>query len=152
MEDARSRRARLEALRRVSEGGEGGERSFEGRAWASSGDKEASEAGPKRPTEKDVGKEEDARGISFRNYIPKDEQLVGDRKRQADVRDPDVVGWPSVDATEDVLRLGGEKANWDIKRDIARKRDALERKTREAMNELVRKEEARRLVELGQAD
>lgn len=90
--------------------------------------------------------------VQFRNYIPRDESIAKERKPQAQVPEPDLPAMGAAKASENTVHLGAEKANWDMKRDIDRKLQQLEPKTREALNDLIRQEEARRLKEGGQAD
>jgi len=92
------------------------------------------------------------RHVQFRNYIPRDESIAKDRKPQAQVPEPDLPAMGTAKTSEKNVHLGAEKANWDMKRDIDRKLQLLEPKTREALNDLIRQEEARRLKEGGQAD
>lgn len=90
--------------------------------------------------------------VQFRNYIPRDESITKERKPQAQVPEPDLPPMGTAKTSENTVQLGAEKANWDMKRDIDRKLQLLEPKTREALNDLIRQEEARRLKEGGQAD
>lgn len=156
MDDAKARRARLRSMREAA-GGEGG--TVEGLQ------KEEEEEGcvKKAPRRQGMAMAEvgadlwrmgsrNETHVQFRNYIPRDDTIAQERRPQAKVPEPDLPSMGAPKTSDEAVHLGAEKANWDMKRDIARKLQVLEPKTREALNDLIRQEEARRLNEVGQAD
>ncbi len=55
-------------------------------------------------------------------------------------------------AQEGLLSVQPKKANWDLRRDVAKKLEKLDKRTQRAMVELMRQEEERRTAEAaGQA-
>mmetsp|Transcript_317 Transcript_317/g.989 ORF Transcript_317/g.989 Transcript_317/m.989 type:complete len:157 (+) Transcript_317:1109-1579(+) len=129
-ESAADRKARLAALRAAAN--EAGV--TEGAARAGSGE----------PT------------IRLRNYIPQTTELQefkmlapvvaapdADPEPEPELEPvPDFAGEGEVDLKE---ALGVKKANWDLRRDVSKKLEKLERRTTRAMVEILRNEEAKRL-------
>ncbi|KAI9319101.1 mRNA splicing factor [Dichotomocladium elegans] len=99
------------------------------------------------------------RNLTFRSYIPKDENL----KEHVNIATPADVGETIESETQnlakevlaeaanretdevDLFNLQPKKPNWDLKRDVQKKLDKLDRKTQRAILELIRK----RLAEEG---
>ena len=50
---------------------------------------------------------------------------------------------------EVIIDVAPKKANWDLKRDVAKKLEKLERRTQRALMELMQEEEKRRFQEEG---
>lgn len=86
------------------------------------------------------------KSIKFRNYQPKDEDLKTkkiEKTRPADVAEQ--VGEhlekgkaePIVQEV-DITTLAPRKPDWDLKRDVAKKLEKLERRTQKAIVELIR--------------
>ena len=114
--------------------------------------------------------------LKFRNYVPKDQELREAKARaragehthavlhhrsaerltlqisEAHAPEPEE---PAVEAAaeeeEDVgevlLSVQPKKANWDLRRDVAKKLEKLDKRTQRAMIELMRQEEERRTAE-----
>jgi coiled-coil domain-containing protein 12 len=135
-ESAAERRARLKKLREVADVGDDVE--------DNGGDKN----------------EEEMRTIKLRNYVPKDiASLEGRAEILPNAVAPEFKNNDKKDVTkrnsdennreeeeEDAMttmRLP-KKQNWDLKRDVAKKMEKLERQTNRAIAELAREEEERR--------
>eukprot|EP00243_Klebsormidium_subtile_P003261 TRINITY_DN16550_c0_g1_i1.p1 TRINITY_DN16550_c0_g1~~TRINITY_DN16550_c0_g1_i1.p1 ORF type:complete len:140 (-),score=36.00 TRINITY_DN16550_c0_g1_i1:207-626(-) len=133
MEDAAARKARLKALREAAE--------------LSARTEEELETGA-RNGENGADEPENEQGVRFRNYLPRDEEL----QRQREVgpiipmfEDPVAKSPTEIDDPDDPLgSIAPKKPNWDLRRDVAKKLDKLERRTQRAMVELLQEEEKRR--------
>uniref|UniRef100_A0A8C6QI65 Coiled-coil domain containing 12 n=1 Tax=Nannospalax galili TaxID=1026970 RepID=A0A8C6QI65_NANGA len=76
------------------------------------------------------------RGL-LRNYVPEDEDLKRRRVPQAKPvagPDPDKCLFPP----QDLANLAPRKPDWDLKRDVAKKLEKLEKRTQRAIAELIR--------------
>ena len=84
--------------------------------------------------------------IKFRNYAPKDDQLK--TKKLENVKPVDVVETLSehlekakpnkASAEVDLATLAPRKPDWDLKRDVSKKLEKLEKRTQKAIVELIR--------------
>ncbi|KAK5650076.1 hypothetical protein RI129_001154 [Pyrocoelia pectoralis] len=82
----------------------------------------------------------------FRSYKPEDEKLneltLGDAKPgnvEAEVKDQLSLAKTQVIIDElDITNLAPRKPDWDLKRDVAKKLEKLERRTQRAIAELIR--------------
>lgn len=90
-------------------------------------------------------------GIKFRNYFPRDSDL-----QKAKHAPPVIPKFEDPVATDPLQVAGGEdpivsiapkKPNWDLRRDVAKKLEKLERRTHRAIVELMIEEEKRRQAE-----
>ncbi|KAI7861977.1 mRNA splicing factor [Spinellus fusiger] len=90
--------------------------------------------------------------LSFRSYIPNDETL----KQHANIVTPDDIGDTIESETKhitkevlskatekekeevDLFNLAPKKANWDLKRDVEKKLEKLDRKTQRAVLQILR--------------
>lgn len=144
MEEAAQRRERLKALRAAAElsqqpdeppGGEGGH--VNGPAAAADG----------APVEEDG----EGPGVRFRNYLPRTQELQQQQLppvAQAKFEDPVAAPAPTMASPEDAIAaIAPKKPNWDLRRDVAKKLEKLERRTQRAMIELMQEEEKRRQEE-----
>ncbi|XP_073295260.1 uncharacterized protein [Primulina huaijiensis] len=100
--------------------------------------------------EEDAG--EDNVTMQFRNYLPHDKQLQEGKVTPPVLpkfEDPVLAAPPPEEKTEDpFLNIAPKKPNWDLRRDVQKKLDKLERRTQKAMLILMeREEEKRRVVE-----
>ncbi|CAM6109487.1 unnamed protein product [Calypogeia fissa] len=138
-ETPEERKARLEALRlelsSVPDGENGG-----GEAEAASVTEDPQEA------ELEFG--EPGPVIRFRNYVPRDESLQELKVAPPEALkfDDPVARAPADDngAEEPFLSIAPKKANWDLRRDVAKKLEKLERRTQRAIIQLMQEEEKRR--------
>ena len=63
-----------------------------------------------------------------------------------------VVEPPPEDDGQELLSVQPKKANWDLRRDVERKLEKLEKRTQRALAELMRQEDAKRTAQAaGQA-
>jgi len=138
-ESAAERRARLKKLREVADGDDVEDNNAKNN---DGGDKNG----------------EEMRTIKLRNYVPKD---IASLEGRAEIL-PNAVAPEFNNDNKDVRKRnsdgGGEeededamttmslpkKQNWDLKRDVAKKMEKLERQTNRAIAELAREEEERR--------
>mmetsp|Transcript_28264 Transcript_28264/g.53454 ORF Transcript_28264/g.53454 Transcript_28264/m.53454 type:complete len:145 (+) Transcript_28264:58-492(+) len=137
-ESAAERKQRLLALRKAAE-------------LASQPERDASDQ-TSTPPETAVPEPEQERPLKFRNYLPKDDDLVKAKVAAAVpgdfeeiVKEP-VPGLDDVKENEDAITsLAPKKANWDLKRDVTQKLEKLERRTQKAMIQLM--QEAQEVVD-----
>ncbi|KAK9960657.1 hypothetical protein ABG768_008502 [Culter alburnus] len=129
-EQALKRKERLKALR---------DRQFQGQA------PEDGEPASKKALE-DSETEDRHRELKLRNYTPEDEEL---KERQVPKAKPASVEDKVKDQLEaanpepvieevDLANLAPRKPDWDLKRDVAKKLEKLERRTQKAIAELIR--------------
>ncbi|KAI7849659.1 mRNA splicing factor [Circinella umbellata] len=96
--------------------------------------------------------------LQFRSYTPTDEKL----KQQAQIVTPDDIGETVESQTKDftkealaaaaeqekeevdLINLQPKKPNWDLKRDVEKKLERLDRRTQRAILEIIRKLEGKR--------
>ncbi|KAL2102017.1 hypothetical protein ACEWY4_003778 [Coilia grayii] len=131
-EQALKRKERLKALR---------DKQLQGR------DPQDGEPERKRALEEpDLESEERHRELKLRNYTPEDEEL---KERQVPKAKPASVEDKVKDQLEaaipepiieevDLANLAPRKPDWDLKRDVAKKLEKLERRTQKAIAELIR--------------
>ncbi|XP_032504305.1 coiled-coil domain-containing protein 12 isoform X7 [Phocoena sinus] len=143
-EEALRRKERLKALREKT--GRKKEDCFLVNGWhAASLDKEDGEPKTKQLRE---GEEEGEkhRELRLRNYVPEDEDLKKRRVPQAKpvaveekVKEQLEAAKPEPIIEEvDLANLAPRKPDWDLKRDVAKKLEKLEKRTQRAIAELIR--------------
>eukprot|EP00803_Ostreobium_quekettii_P004385 evm.model.scf_42.12 EVM.evm.TU.scf_42.12 scf_42:83153-85453(+) len=128
MDEAKTRRERLAALRQAA-----------------------------KLTEGDAAEAEAKPVLKFRNYVPKDQEIEHTKVKPAQ---PPSFKEPKPKQEEEkgpndevIIDVAPKKANWDLKRDIAKKLEKLERRTQRALIELMQEEEKRKFeAEGGVAD
>ncbi|XP_075482670.1 uncharacterized protein LOC142522947 [Primulina tabacum] len=96
--------------------------------------------------EEDAG--EDNVNMKFRNYLPHDKQLQEGKVTPPVLpkfEDPVLAAPPEEEKTEDpFLNIAPKKPNWDLRRDVQKRLDKLERRTQKAMLILMEREEQKR--------
>ncbi|XP_073059172.1 uncharacterized protein [Primulina eburnea] len=96
--------------------------------------------------EEDAG--EDNVNMKFRNYLPHDKQLQEGKVTPPVLpkfEDPVLAAPPPEEKTEDpFLNIAPKKPNWDLRRDVQKRLDKLERRTQKAMLILMEREEQKR--------
>ncbi|XP_034340016.1 coiled-coil domain-containing protein 12 isoform X2 [Arvicanthis niloticus] len=105
-------------------------------------DREDGEPQPKQLREE----EEEHRELRLRNYVPEDEDLKRWRVPQAKpvaveekVKEQLEAAKPEPVIEEvDLANLAPRKPDWDLKRDVAKKLEKLEKRTQRAIAELIR--------------
>ncbi|KAJ7564751.1 hypothetical protein O6H91_02G031700 [Diphasiastrum complanatum] len=93
--------------------------------------------------------------LRFRNYMPRNEELQKNRKEAPKLPkfdDPIAKDPSDITRTEDpIVSIAPKKANWDLRRDVAKKLEKLERRTQRAIIELMQEEKRRQaLIEDGE--
>ncbi|KAF9390368.1 hypothetical protein CPB97_009456 [Podila verticillata] len=83
--------------------------------------------------------------LSFRNYTPLNEELKADDSKITTHKDIGDTVEKKMEGV-DIFTLASKKPNWDLKRDIEPKLLKLEKKTRAAIIELIRKERPADLI------
>ncbi|XP_057968188.1 uncharacterized protein LOC131157809 [Malania oleifera] len=86
--------------------------------------------------------------MKFRNYLPHDKQLQ-EGKLDAPVlpkfEDPVTVLPPALEKKEDpFVNIAPKKPNWDLRRDVQKKLDKLERRTQKAIFQLMEEQERKK--------
>mmetsp|Transcript_33116 Transcript_33116/g.55480 ORF Transcript_33116/g.55480 Transcript_33116/m.55480 type:complete len:156 (-) Transcript_33116:83-550(-) len=142
-ESAAERKERLQALRAAAELATGG---------ADLAREEAPAVEPEAPQEvEEVAAEEDLSGrtVKFRNYLPKDDELLTKKVpavQAPEFEEPVIEPTAGLDEQADdedaIASLAPRKANWDLRRDVAKKLEKLERRTQKAMVELMQESQA----------
>ncbi|CAG7882061.1 unnamed protein product [Brassica rapa] len=98
--------------------------------------------------------EEDGPAMKFRNYVPQDKELQDGKVAPPDLpkfEDPVAALPPAVEKKEDpFVNIAPKKPNWDLRRDVQKKLDKLERRTQKAMYKLMEEHEKER--ETAEAD
>ncbi|XP_011086938.1 coiled-coil domain-containing protein 12 [Sesamum indicum] len=86
--------------------------------------------------------------MKFRNYLPHDKQLQEGKLAPPVLpkfEDPVLAAPPPEEKKEDpFLNIAPKKPNWDLRRDVQKRLDKLERRTQKSMLILMEREEARR--------
>ncbi|XP_057622642.1 coiled-coil domain-containing protein 12 isoform X1 [Chionomys nivalis] len=133
-EEALRRKERLKALREKT-----------GRKDRDDGEPQTKQL---REEEEEDGKHRcrDCRGLRLRNYVPEDEDLKRRRVPQAKpvaveekVKEQLEAAKPEPVIEEvDLANLAPRKPDWDLKRDVAKKLEKLEKRTQRAIAELIR--------------
>ncbi|KAL9242215.1 hypothetical protein vseg_016236 [Gypsophila vaccaria] len=92
--------------------------------------------------------------LKFRNYLPHDKELQEGKLAAPELpkfEDP-VATAPPPEQTEDpFLNIAPKKPNWDLRRDVQKKLDKLERRTQKALYKLMEEQEKQRQLEEGNA-
>ncbi|XP_068639785.1 uncharacterized protein [Aristolochia californica] len=89
--------------------------------------------------EADDKDEEGAPDVKFRNYVPQDKQLQEGKLAPpvpSKFEDP-VAAAPAEKVEDPFLNIAPKKPNWDLKRDVQKKLDKLERRTQKAIYKLM---------------
>lgn len=96
-------------------------------------------------TREDEDKEAENLNMKFRNYLPHDKQLQEGKLAPPvlpQFDDPVAVAPPVSEKNEDpFLNIAPKKPNWDLRRDVQRKLDKLERRTQKAIYKLMEEQE-----------
>ncbi|KAL1824802.1 uncharacterized protein LOC108211720 [Daucus carota subsp. sativus] len=110
---------------------------------------------PEDDAERD--KEENNVNMKFRNYLPHDKQLQEGKLAPPVLpkfEDPVATEPPEQDDKEDpFLNIAPKKPNWDLRRDVQKKLDKLEKRTQKAIFQLMEEEqEKQKKLEEGEAE
>ncbi|GAU40595.1 hypothetical protein TSUD_28010 [Trifolium subterraneum] len=105
--------------------------------------------------EEQEGKEEKL-SMKFRNYVPHDKHLQEGKLAPAVLpkfEDPVSVPEPEPQPTEDpFLNIAPKKPNWDLRRDVQKKLDKLEKRTQKALYQLMVEQEKQNQLAEGDDD
>ncbi|CAI8603189.1 unnamed protein product [Vicia faba] len=97
------------------------------------------------PTASEDEQEEEKLSMKFRNYVPHDKDLQEGKLAPAVLpkfEDPVSVPEPEPQPTEDpFLNIAPKKPNWDLRRDVQKKLDKLEKRTQKALYQLMLEQE-----------
>ncbi|KAI5394857.1 uncharacterized protein LOC127092953 isoform X2 [Lathyrus oleraceus] len=89
--------------------------------------------------------EEEKLSMKFRNYVPHDKDLQEGKLAPAVLpkfEDPVSVPEPEPQPTEDpFLNIAPKKPNWDLRRDVQKKLDKLDKRTQKALYQLMLEQE-----------
>jgi len=131
-ESAAQRRERLKALREAQE-------------LLTSESPQPQQETKTQPQEEEQDEKQD---MKFRNYLPRDKHLQQNRVAPPTIPkfdDPVATAPSATNGTEDpIISIAPKKPNWDLRRDVQKKLDKLERRTQRAIIELMHEEERRR--------
>ncbi|XP_021756737.1 coiled-coil domain-containing protein 12-like [Chenopodium quinoa] len=98
--------------------------------------------------------EDSGLNLKFRNYLPHDKHLQEGKLAAPELpkfEDP-VAGAPPPEEKEDpFLNIAPKKPNWDLRRDVQKKLDKLEKRTQKALHKLMLEHEKQRQLEEGNA-
>ncbi|KAF2548474.1 hypothetical protein F2Q70_00023984 [Brassica cretica] len=86
--------------------------------------------------------------MKFRNYVPQAKELQDSKVVPPELpkfEDPIAAIPPAVEKKEDpFVNIAPKKPNWDLRRDVQKKLDKLERRTQKAMYKLMEEHEKER--------
>ncbi|KAK3415088.1 coiled-coil domain-containing protein 12-like [Eucalyptus grandis] len=98
--------------------------------------------------ENDENDEDDAQeenpSMKFRNYVPHDKQLQEGKVAPPVLpkfEDPVATEPPPAEKKDPFINIAPKKPNWDLRRDVQKKLDKLERRTQKAMYKIVQEQE-----------
>ncbi|KAL8139315.1 hypothetical protein V2J09_005336 [Rumex salicifolius] len=134
-ETAEARRERLKALRRAQE-------------LFDTPDDDNPEA--KDQTNNGDDTNDESLNMKFRNYLPQDKELQEGRLAPPDLpkfEDPVAPAPPSEKNEDPFLNIAPKKPNWDLRRDVQKKLDKLERRTQKALFKLMEEQEKQQQTE-----
>lgn len=137
VEAAEARRERLRALRQAQE-------------LLNTPDEEPSQAQCKNEDGETTNDE--SVNMKFRNYLPHDKQLQEGKLAPPDLPkfEDSIAAAPVTETKEDpFLNIAPKKPNWDLKRDVEKKLDKLERKTQKALYKLMDEQQKQQQLEDG---
>ncbi|KAH9612926.1 hypothetical protein KSS87_000758 [Heliosperma pusillum] len=101
----------------------------------------------------DSNDDQDGLNLKFRNYLPHDKQLQEGKLNAPELpkfEDPVAAAEPPVEQAEDpFLNMAPKKPNWDLRRDVQKKLDKLERRTQKALYKLMEEQEKQKQLEEG---
>ncbi|KAJ9145680.1 hypothetical protein P3X46_028035 [Hevea brasiliensis] len=93
---------------------------------------------------------DDNPGMKFRNYVPQDKELQEGKLAPPVLpkfEDPVAAAPPPSEKTQDpFLNIAPKKPNWDLRRDVQKKLDKLERRTQKAIYKLMEEQEKEKLL------
>ncbi|KAL6183382.1 hypothetical protein ACLB2K_044793 [Fragaria x ananassa] len=107
----------------------------------------------KRDEAPDDDVDENSTNMKFRNYVPHDKKLQEAKlepPKPSKFEEPVAAVAPPSEKTEDpFVNIAPKKPNWELRRDVQKKLDKLERRTQKAMCKLMEQEKQKQLEEEG---
>ncbi|XP_028756557.1 coiled-coil domain-containing protein 12 [Neltuma alba] len=94
---------------------------------------------------------EEQNPMKFRNYVPQDKHLQEGKLAPAVLpkfEDP-VAAAPPPEKEDPFLNIAPKKPNWDLRRDVQKKLDKLEKRTQKALYKLMEEQEKQQLLTEG---
>ncbi|MED6158179.1 hypothetical protein PIB30_030349 [Stylosanthes scabra] len=88
--------------------------------------------------------EEENLSMKFRNYVPHDKELQEGKLAPAVLpkfEDPAAPAPPTNTTEDPFLNIAPKKPNWDLRRDVQKKLDKLEKRTQKALYKLMEEQE-----------
>ncbi|XP_049936161.1 uncharacterized protein LOC116262407 [Nymphaea colorata] len=109
---------------------------------------------PPQEEDNDEGVESEEE-VKFRNYLPHDKQLQENKLAPPVLpkfEDPasSTPAAPLDIAADPFINIAPKKPNWDLRRDIQKKLDKLEKRTQKALYEIMREQEQQELASAGE--
>lgn len=99
-------------------------------------------------TQPEEAEQDEQQDMKFRNYLPRDKNLQQNRVAPPTIPkfdDPVATAPSATNGIEDpIISIAPKKPNWDLRRDVQKKLDKLERRTQRAIIVLMQEEERRR--------
>ncbi|WZY83328.1 hypothetical protein YC2023_029712 [Brassica napus] len=92
-------------------------------------------------SESDSIEEKAAAPMKFRNYVPQDKEIQDGKVRRSSCCTSTCSGEEREDP---FVNIAPKKPNWDLRRDVQKKLDKLERRTQKAMYKLTEEHEKER--------
>ncbi|XP_054787539.1 uncharacterized protein LOC129293549 [Prosopis cineraria] len=102
-------------------------------------------------TNDEDGTTEEQNPMKFRNYVPQDKHLQEGKLAPAVLpkfEDP-VAAAPPPEKEDPFLNIAPKKPNWDLRRDVQKKLDKLEKRTQKALYKLMEEQEKQQLLTEG---
>ncbi|TXG51775.1 hypothetical protein EZV62_024299 [Acer yangbiense] len=100
--------------------------------------------------------EENNQNMKFRNYVPHDKQLQEGKLAPPMLpkfEDPAAAEPPPSEKKEDpFLNIAPKKPNWDLRRDVQKKLDKLERRTQKAIYKIMEEQEKEKQLTEAEAE
>ncbi|KAK4768180.1 hypothetical protein SAY87_003321 [Trapa incisa] len=99
--------------------------------------------------DKDADEEENP-SMKFRNYVPQDKQLQEGKVAPPVLpkfEDPIAAAPPVAEKKDPFVNIAPKKPNWDLRRDVQKKLDKLERRTQKAMCKIMEEQEKQKQIE-----
>ncbi|GMH08520.1 hypothetical protein Nepgr_010360 [Nepenthes gracilis] len=98
----------------------------------------------------DAAGEENSLNLKFRNYLPHDKELQEGKLAPPQLpkfEEPLLMAPPPEKKEDPFLNIAPKKPNWDLRRDVQKKLDKLERRTQKALFKLMEEQERQKQLE-----
>ncbi|XP_065848307.1 uncharacterized protein [Euphorbia lathyris] len=111
-------------------------------------DEGSAQVDDKTNDEDEDGKENNL-NMKFRNYVPQAKELLEGKLAPPVLpkfEDPVAAAPPPSEKEDPFLNIAPKKPNWDLRRDVQKKLDKLERRTQKAIYKLMEEQEKEKLL------